>query len=112
MGAIESVSNKIFTPDATSLTDTPDAQNQADNASKIPTADPAGKQFEVSRPIEGAELAAHQVSWDGSGVGAIDGLWKHFKTFGEFLDNNFASHQTLNRQVFNPEEGNRLHLIG
>ena len=108
MGAIESVSNKIFTPDATSLTDTPDAQNQADNANKVPTVDPAGKQFEVSRPIEGAELAAHQVSWDESGVGAINGLWNYFKSAGEFFTNKYGSEPGLNPNFIKPETANNV----
>lgn len=105
--AIESVSNKIFTPDATSLSDTPDAQNQADNANKVPTADPAGKQFEVSRPIEGAELASHQVGWDDTGTGAISGLWQHFKTVGEFFAAQYGKNVGLNPNFRPTEDVNR-----
>lgn len=107
MGAIESVSNKIFTPDATSLTDTPDAQNQADSANKVPTADPAGKQFEVPRPIEGAELAAHQVGWDDSGVGGIDGLWKFTDSVKNFFTSKYGTNPGLNPNFRAPEGVNK-----
>ena len=108
MGAIESVSNKIFTPDATSLTDTPDAQNQADNANKVPTSDPAGKQFEVSRPIEGAELAAHQVSWDDSGTGGIEGLWKFSNSIKEFFTSKYGTTPGLNPNFKAPETASKV----
>ena len=105
---MEPISLKIWTPDATSLTDTPDAQNQADNANKIPTPDNATKQFEVSRPIEGAELASHQVSWDDSGTGAVNGLWGYFKSVGEFFTNMYGKNTGLNPNFKPPETANKV----
>ncbi len=81
---------------ATDLTDTDSAKEQAENASKVPTTDPAGKEFEVSRPIKGAELASQNVTWDDSGNGAISGLWSNCKTIGDFFTALYGKNTGLN----------------
>lgn len=67
--------------------------------------DPATRRDRVVDVDDSPKLGIYNPGNNYNRAGAL------FNSIKEFFDNNFANN-TLNRQIFNPEDGNNLHLIG